>query len=543
MGLLRNLLSLPVQAVRSLISAISSPGRFFGSGQRLFGLSLPARVSIIVAVLLVIGVVVHLLLAQFTEHRYFKPLVHNPKYLAGTIVLVVLIPVVVYYMVKYWLEGEVSPYQEIDLAWRAGLGELERHGIDITLTPLYLVLGTLGVEQEKAIFDACRMSLNLSGVPQGPAALHWYANRDVIYLVASETSALSYLVANASDAAAAGAAAGLEPDSPGGSIRTTMVVGGESAPPDVRGTAGAPATPAEPWNENRGSADIYGTMVVSAVPETSNPPKRGGGRVRKLDFDSKRLEYVCHLLGRSRRPICPLNGILALLPFSLIHESDDAAVSVNQALQQDLHSILKVGNLRCPATAVVIGLEEESGFRELLRRVGRDKAMNSRFGKGFDLPNFPLPERIGALVRQACGAFETWVYALFKERDALKRQGNRQLYALLCKIRQDVYPRLDKILVDGFASDPERKDSNDQPLFFRGCYFAATGATEDRQAFIKSVFEDLPRNFAGDLQWTREALERDAWHRRLAGVAGWLDFLLILALVAILLGWKFVFPK
>ena len=44
MSFFRSLLSLPVQAVRSLFTAILSPGRFFRSGQRLFGLSLPARV-------------------------------------------------------------------------------------------------------------------------------------------------------------------------------------------------------------------------------------------------------------------------------------------------------------------------------------------------------------------------------------------------------------------------------------------------------------------------------------------------------------------
>lgn len=541
MSLFRELLYLPVRAVRSLISAISRPSRFFGSGQRLFGLSLPARVSIIVAVLLLLGVAVHLLLAHFTQHRFFRPLVNDPKYLAGTIVLVVLIPVVVYYMVKYWLEGEVSPYAEIDLAWRAGLDALERNGIDLTQTPLYLVLGTSGEEQEKAIFEACRMSLNVSGVPQGPAALHWYANAEAIYLVASQTCASSWLAANVQDDSAVEYVAGPEPASTGNSIRATMVIGADSgSSAELPKTASSPS-PATV--QRRGSPDIYGTMVLSGEPGPSASPQRAGARIRKLDFDAKRLEYVCHLLGRSRRPVCPLNGIFALMPFGLIQRSDDSALGVNQAVQQDLRSIRKVANLRCPVTAVVIGMEQENGFRELVRRVGREQALNSRFGKGFDLPNFPLPERIGALTRQACGAFEAWVYALFKERDALKRPGNRQLYALLCKIRQSVYERLDKILVDGFASDQEKRNGDDEPLYFRGCYFAATGSTEDRQAFVKSVFEDLPRNFAGELQWTREALEEDARYHRLAGIAGWLDFLLILALVAVLFGWKFVFPK
>ena len=59
--------------------------------------------------------------------------------------------------------------------------------------------------------------------------------------------------------------------------------------------------------------------------------------------------------------------------------------------------------LRCSVTALVTGIEEESGFRELVRRVGRDKARDSRFGKGFSEDNEPLGERLEALAIHACG--------------------------------------------------------------------------------------------------------------------------------------------
>jgi hypothetical protein len=46
-------------------------------------------------------------------------------------------------------------------------------------------------------------------------------------------------------------------------------------------------------------------------------------------------------------------------------------------------------------------------------------------------------------------------------------------------------------------------------MLFSGCYFAATGETEDRQAFVRSVFDKLPSE-QEELEWTDEALEWDA---------------------------------
>ncbi|HEX3872020.1 MAG TPA: hypothetical protein VHV77_16360, partial [Pirellulales bacterium] len=41
-----------------------------------------------------------------------------------------------------------------------------------------------------------------------------------------------------------------------------------------------------------------------------------------------------------------------------------------------------------------------------------------------------------------------------------------------------------------------------------GCYFGATGDSEDRQAYVKSVFDLLPEQ-QGELKWTEAAMGRD----------------------------------
>ncbi len=170
--------------------------------------------------------------------------------------------------------------------------------------------------------------------------------------------------------------------------------------------------------------DIRGTMVLShSGPDVGsidvpNVPEK---RVTKLpqhdagDLE-RRLEYVCRLVRRIRQPLCPINGIVTLLPFNLIHRSVPEAIELQRAVQRDLATLQKRLMVRCPVTALVIGLEEEGGFQELVRRVGRDRALNQRFGKGFLLANPPIDERLEAVCAHACGAFEEWVYALFREQ-------------------------------------------------------------------------------------------------------------------------------
>ena len=88
-------------------------------------------------------------------------------------------------------------------------------------------MGSAGEVQEKALFAASRLSLNLREVPQGPAALHWYANPDAIYIVTHKYSGLSRL------AALARTVAEEEKSRPGG-VRASAG-GGRLDPRDDRG--------------------------------------------------------------------------------------------------------------------------------------------------------------------------------------------------------------------------------------------------------------------------------------------------------------------
>ena len=260
-------------------------------------------------------------------------------------------------------------------------------------------------------------------------------------------------------------------------------------------------------------------------------------KVVKLDpqeaaQQQRRLEYLCQLMRRLRQPLCPVNGILTLLPFGLIGRSVPEATEVQRAVQRDTSTLLHVLKTRCPSTALMVGLEEESGFGELVRRVGRDRAVGQRFGKGFNLWNPPTAERLEALTAHVCGAFEDWVYALFREKGSLAKPGNTKLFALLCKVRHNLHGRLVNILANGYGYDPDQ-ERPEKTMPFGGCYFAATGETEDRQAFVKAVLEKLPEQ-QEDLAWTEDAYREDQHYQLAARLALAVDTVLIVVLVGMI---------
>ena len=78
-------------------------------------------------------------------------------------------------------------------------------------------------------------------------------------------------------------------------------------------------------------------------------------------------------------------------------------------------------------TALIVGMERERGFRELVRRVGRTRARSQRFGRRFDVRCLASARELSAFCAHVCGAFEDWVYTLFRDEGSLTRPGNIRL--------------------------------------------------------------------------------------------------------------------
>jgi type VI protein secretion system component VasK len=230
----------------------------------------------------------------------------------------------------------------------------------------------------------------------------------------------------------------------------------------------------------------------------------------------ERLQYLCRLIRRCRQPVCGLNGVLTLLPVDVLQVPPGEAEEVARALKGDLSTIHDTLQLRTPTIATVAGLEEDRGFRELIRRVGRERAAAQRFGQKFELRRYATQEDMEALSAHVCGTFEDWIYALFREPDALNRPGNTQLYRLLCTVRCHWKTRLANLLSHGCGYDPQRQP-DDERCFVSGCYCAATGESSDRQAFVKAVIDKLVEE--NELvEWTERAWREQRRYRRAAAV-------------------------
>ena len=169
-----------------------SPTTLFSSSRRLPRISLPAKVAIFLFIFLAIGITLVRWLIRRTTQNVNVFRLWTDQWL-WMMLAALAISVALYFLLKLWLKGEVSPYPEIDRAWEAGLVGLEKENIDLTQTPLFLVLGSSGEEQEHALSGASRLSLNVEGIPKGPSPLHWYANAEGVYLYFTQPGCLSRL--------------------------------------------------------------------------------------------------------------------------------------------------------------------------------------------------------------------------------------------------------------------------------------------------------------------------------------------------------------
>lgn len=456
----------------------------------------------------------------------------------GALPFVVLIPVIVYWLVRFWMIRESSRFPEIDRIWEDGLAECEKNGISINEVPLFLVLGNPDLRRANQLVRAAHLGFTVAVPDSGPAPISFFANREAAFLFLDGCSCLSLLAAGGASAAGSAPAGGPAPgENPVAGMATldpfAKPAGQQAgqAPPvttpvmqtltdsSIRPASGPPTTAAaSPGSTLQLPDGVTAADLIQRASATRGAAQRGGvpqASSQDLFIREQRLKHACQLVVRARQTLCPINGLLSLLPFELI---ENASGSAQSAAQKDLAVLRSVLQVRCANTVVVTEMEKEEGFQELINRVGAERARENRFGKGCELWAAPEANRLRAVAVHAAGAFEDWIYMLFQEADALKLPNNSRLFRLLCRVRGRFSENLQNVLGQGFGFDPRTEpELAHEQFLYGGCYFAAAGGRPGQHAFVKSVFQKMLQQ-EGELEWAPAARRIDGQYQLVANL-------------------------
>lgn len=250
-----------------------------------------------------------------------------------------------------------------------------------------------------------------------------------------------------------------------------------------------------------------------------------------------RLRYLCQLIQRQRRPRCGINGLVTLVPFEIAGVGPLQLSALSQASRSDLNVIQKTLGIRVPVTTLLVGMEEDRGFVELIRRLQPD-LLERRLGGRFDLRSRPTPEELNDHSDQLCDDFESWIYRLFAKDEALaEHRGNRKLYELISRIRYELKPRLRIFLGQAFGCDSREEEDvassdHDDGFFYSGCYFAAASQASGHSAFVRGVLHDKLIDEQSMVEWTTSARQR-ARLQLSASRLGWLVTAILIAALII----------
>lgn len=436
----------------------------------------------------------------------------------------------------YWLlgpDGAAGEFDDIESAWSAARGSLDEAGIGLHDAPLYLVIGRTSGSLED-VFAASRMPFQIRHVPPGDGApLHVYASRDAVFVTCEGASLLPAQIdrlletAHAQPSFARGDAEPLGEFLDTGELPRRPSAAAETAP------VLAPARPA--------------AVLLLGEPEPAAGESAGPRREALLtdrdqvELATKRLQHVCNLLTRDRKPYCPVNGVVVLLPLAATATPEDASETA-QVLRHDLQVARETLQLDCARVVVMGDAEQIPGFPEVVRHFPQSSAGPSWvLGQHFpvlpDLPAEQVPSMIEGGVTWVGDSMLPLVVGQLWRREGEEGvadrvtavEANIQLYEFLhaCRKRLALLGRLASrgVQLDGV------------PPYLAGCYLAGTGTDAEReQGFVAGVFRRALEQ-QNHVRWTADAVADDAAYQWYALVGYALVAVFVVAIALTLVAW------
>ncbi|MDX2035600.1 MAG: type VI secretion protein IcmF/TssM N-terminal domain-containing protein [Isosphaeraceae bacterium] len=410
------------------------------------------------------------------------------------------------------MEPDASDFPDIDEAWSEALSALDKAGIDPTDAPIFLVLGK-PAGGEEALFQAADRKFVVQGAPNRNAPLHVYASRDEIFITCAGASLVGQQTAFFEGVVPANLSSPSSGSETGGGGPGTGRIEDFEAGKKVQEFLAAIA------RQGRGPHQLTPEeqQTLKRLEESGEDPSS----VRRtylhsfpeeVGRTSARLEHLCRLIELERRPYCPINGILALLPLAGTERFEDAS-ETGSCLQDDLAVIRETLRIQCPILTMVCDLERLPGFREFISPMTRTQ-LRQRMGQRFPYIPDVKPDQIPAMLEAGIqwiglSLFTSFTYTLLRletpDRNDYTEavRANIRLFRFVTALRER-QKNLGHILSRAFGSEQAG------PPMFGGCYLAGTGRDPmNDQAFIVGVF-DRPSKDQELVSWTEEAIEEDA---------------------------------
>jgi IcmF-related N-terminal domain len=286
------------------------------------------------------------------------------------------------------------------------------------------------------------------------------------------------------------------------------------------------------------------------VPGSSGPPTQAVPRIRSLDILlsqtgemetlTRKLKHFCKLLLGDRRPYCPINGILLLLPYAAT-DSESEARQAGTACHLDLTVIRDSILVNCPVFALLCDIETVPHADRLLEEFSEEQRLQL-LGRTFPLvPDLQVSERVRMVETGSDwighAAFIPMLYRMMRfstRDDALvdNIKDNARLFRFFAEMHGRSR-RLGRLLGRLISLDTRGQ------VMLGGCFVACTGRDPKReQGFVGGVLQLLIEN-QNFVSWTPEAIRQEANYGRLntlgnIAIAG----LAILGLVVIVALWR-----
>lgn len=441
--------------MKSILGLILAPFHGVAALARSFAkASFAMRLAVVTALFLTVVFVLATSAMLFEGEWALLQLWWSPTKIIAFLLLLVLAPLLVYHTVRLWSDSHVTRWPDIAQAWMAIGRDLERQGIRIAETPLFLVFGVAGPDREAAMFAEMKPPPLLTGSPGSGGPLHAYASADAIYLVVDDVGRACGVVRGSADRQ--------------GETRSRTA----ATKARLEATDRLAALCRIIARERQPVVAVNGVLI--AVP---------------LDLSVSRLvgaaeeTHFGYAIAADLRTLVREFGLR--MPVTL----------VGLGLEND------------PATeeffAILAGQQKPrvNADKTVSQPTGREDARGTAFPPGL----VPSKELLVAVAANAVGPLVDEIgemlLDLTRTADAAS---NRRLLTLLLRIRLRGADQLREVLDQVFLSSTNAEDS---PLL-AGCYVAALSADTKRTGFVSGVLDRVAEHQA-DLQWTSARRQAD----------------------------------